>query len=805
MPDLRFDIRMAARALRAAPMVTLLALLCTGLGIGAVTTVYSTASAFTFHPLPQLVDADRLLIVGDSPAKAPTANALIAPGTFTDVALLPEFSVVGAVTGFPANIAGDDLPERVGGERVSAGFFRMARRAPLLGRTFLPEESQPGADRVVVLSYGLWQRRFGGDPAIVDRNVRINGEAWKVVGVMPHDFVFPAGTQLWVPLALSPAEAADRTSRNLIMMGRLAPGVTAERGALAVSALGTRLAADWPDAYKDRVLRAQRAEEVFGEGPRPFMIVLIGAVAFQLLIACANVANLLLARATGRRRETGVRIALGASRRRLIGQYLTESLMLALGGGVLGVLLARWGVWATGVTVPVEVQQYIPGFGAVHLDARAFVVAAVVSMLAGVVFGIAPALAGSRVDVVTSLKDAGRGESRRSGLRRLRSSLVVGEIAMALILLAGAALMVTTFRRLSVSDPGFRMKQVLTATVTLPRPDYPTDSAVVQFWDRLRQATAALPGVDAAELTSVLPMSWNEQRGQFYVDHERPERLEDLAASGVRRVSAGLLSALDVKLIRGRLFASSDAQDAHDVAILSARAASRYFPGGDALGRRIVWHDRPLEVVGIVHDVRANPLTSDEPRDVVYVPMTQWIVRTASLVVCTRQDPASITRALQTTIGRLDARLAAGDVAPMERVVATVTSPQSATAQMLTASALIALIMATIGTYGVMSYVVGRRAHEMGVRVALGARRADIVRLIVGSVARLIVPGIVLGVLGALALGRGIQAILVDTSSSDPVVLGGAALLLGLIALAAGYFPARRAAAVSPLVALRSD
>jgi predicted permease len=805
MPDPRFTLRLAIRALRAAPLVSVLAILCIGLGIGGVTTVYSTASAFTFHPLPQFVEPDRLVLVGDAPAQSPTANITVAAGTFADLASLGEFSFLAALTDFTANIAGDDLPERVNGGRVSADFFRLAGRAPMLGRAFLPDEMRVGADRVAILSYGLWRRRFAGDPAIVGRTVRINGEGWVIIGVMPEDFVFPAGTQLWVPLALSPAEAVDRGTRSLFVMGRLAPGVSVERAVVAVRALGARLTSDWPEAYRNRVLHAQSAEAVFGEGPRPFMIVLLGAVAFQMLIACANVANLLLARATGRRRETGMRIALGATRARLVSQHLTESSLLALAGGALGVLLASWGVRATAATVPVEVQQYIPGFGAIHLDVQALLVAAVVTMVAGVLFGLAPALAGTRVDVVTALKDAGRGESRRSAVRRLRSSLVVGEIALALMLVTGAALMASTFRRLSVAYPGFRTEQILTATVTLPEADYPNDSSVVRFWNRLREATAALPGVEAAELTTVLPMTWNEQRAQFYPEHERPERPDDVPSSGIRQVSPGYLQSLDIVLVRGRWFAPTDRQEAPGVAIVSERAAQRYFPRGDAVGRRLVRRDRPVEVIGVVRDVRANPLTSDEPLDVVYLPLAQWVARTASLVIRTRQDPASLTPVLQATVGRMDARLAAGDVAPMERVVATVTSPQSATAQMLLASAFIALVMATVGTYGVMSYVVGRRVHEMGVRLALGATRGDLVRLVVNSVARLALAGVVLGVLGALALGRGMQAILFDTSPADPLVLGGAAALLALIAMAAGYFPARRAAAVSPLVALRSD
>ena len=805
MFDPRFEIRMAVRALRAAPVVSLLAVLCMGLGIGSVTTVYSTASAFTLHPLPQLADPERLLLVADAPANAPLRGESVAPATFNDLASLTEFSVAAAVTGFTANIAGYDLPERATGGRVSVGFFRLAGRTPMLGRTFLQEEMVPGSDRVVILSHGLWQRRFGGDPLVVGRAVRLNGEPWTVVGVMPDDFVFPTGTQLWAPLALSPAQASDRSRRDLFMLARLAPGISDERATAAIAALGARLAADWPAAYDGRVLHAQPAEAFFGAGPRPFMLVMIGAVTFLLLIACANVANLLLARATGRRRETGVRVALGATRGRLAAQFLTESLLIALAGGVVGVVFAWWGTHATAATVPIEVQQYLPGFGAIHVDARAGAVAAVVSVLSGLLFGLVPALAGSNVDVVSALKDAGRGESRRSGLRRLRAALVVGEIALALMLVFGAALMVTTFRRLSVSYPGFRTDHVLTGAVTIPEAGYARDSAVVQFWERLRQATAELPGVEASELTTVLPMSWEDDRARFYAETEKPERPENIPVAGIRRVSPGYLQSLEVGLVGGRPLAATDAQDRPSVAVISQSAVRRFFPHGDALGRRLVTGRRAMEVVGIVHDVRANPLTSDAPLDVVYVPLAQWATRTAYVVLRTRQDPAALAPAMQAAVGRLDSRLAAGNVTAMERVVEAATSPQSATAQMLLASAIIALILAAVGTYGVMSYVVARRTHEMGLRVALGAARSDVLRLVVGGAARLAAIGVATGVLGALALGRGMQAILFDTSPSDPRVLAGAAVLLSAVTLLAGYLPARRAAATDPMLALRSD
>ena len=796
---------MAVRALLSAPAVSLLAVLCIGLGIGAVTTVYSTASAFTFHPLPQLTDPGRLLFVGDGPTASPEREVTVAPATFTDIATLREFSVAAAVSYFSANLTGVELPLRVTGTRASADFFRLVGRMPRLGRTFQPEEMQPGADRVVVLSHGLWRSHLGADPTAVGRTIQLNGEAWTVIGVMPPDFAFPAGADLWVPLALTPAEAADRSGRDLLMLARLAPGVSTDAARAAVRSLNARLVADWPGVYQQRVLHIQPAEAFFGAGPRPFILVLLGAVGFLLLIACANVANLLLVRATGRRRETGIRVALGASRGRLVAQLLVESVLLALAGGVVGVLFAWWGIQGAAATVPVEVQRYLPGFGAIRLDARAFAVAAMVSMLSGVLFGLAPAIAGSKVDVVTTLKDAGTGESRRLGARRLRAALVVGEIALALMLVAGAGLMVTTFRQLTVSNPGFRTERVLTAAVTLPGTDYGSDSVVVRFWDRLRDAAAALPGVEAAELTTVLPMTWNDQRAAFYPTTERPERPEDAPSAGVRRVSPGFMAGLEVSLKSGRFLEATDRLERPDVAVLSESAARRFFPGVDAVGRRLARGEREMEVVGVVGDVRGNPLTADAPLDVVYVPLAQWPARTAYVVLATHGAPASVAPALQAAIGQLDPRLAAGEVASMEQVVTTVTAPQSATMQMLAASAIIALVMAAVGTYGVMSYAVARRTRELGIRVALGASRTGVVRLVVSGAARMALAGVGIGLVGALALGRGMASILVDTSPYDPGVLGAAAVLLGVVALLAGYLPARRAASVDPIIALRNE
>jgi putative ABC transport system permease protein len=799
------EVRFAMRALRGAPLVSILAIACIGLGIGAVTTVYSTASAFTFRPLPQLDDPGRLFLFGEQPISERGAADGVTAGTFGDLRKLPEFSSVGALASWTANIAGYDVPERASGSRVSADFFKATGRTAAVGRTFTDDDIQ-AQRRLVVLSHGLWQRRFGADRHVVGAVVRINGEAYEVVGVMPSDFAFPPSTQLWAPLELSPEAAADQTTRSLFAMGRLAPGVSRERATAAVNVLAQRIAADNPSTHKSWVLRIQPMEEYFGAGPRPFMLVLIASVAFLLLIACANVANLLLVRATGRRREMALRVALGATRTRLIAQLLTESVLLALAGGIVGVALAWWGIRATMASVPLEVRQYIPGFGAIVLDLHALVVASAVSMLAGVTFGLVPALAGASVDVTAALKDAGRSESRRSQLRLLRNALVVGEIALALMLVAGAALMAATFRRVSLGDPGFRTANLLTATITLPEADYRSDSAVVRFWTQFRET---LRSEDvSAELTTVLPMSWSDSRTRLYPLAEKPDHIENAPVAGIRRVSSGYLTMLGVTHMKGRSFSDADRQDAPLVIVLSETAARRLLPGREAVGQRlgIGREGRVATVIGIVRDVRANPLTSESPASVVYVPMAQWPARTASVVLrAEKSDLTAQTAGLQRAIANLDSRLAAGEVATMTRVIETVTSPQSATAQMLLASAFIALVMAAVGTYGVMAYTVTRRMHEIGVRVALGATTGMVVRLVVSGALRMAAIGVTIGLGGAVLLGRSMRTILVDTDSADPRILAGSALLLGVIGLVAGWLPSLRAARVDPVMALRSE
>jgi putative ABC transport system permease protein len=800
------EIRYAFRTLRRAPGMAALAVLCMGLGIGAVTTMYSTALAFTLRPLPQIRDAGRLLRVWEAPVDAPDRFDGIAPGALRDLRSLREFSGIAVLRGQSLNVTGGDVPERVRAARVSFDFLPALGRRPALGRDFTPADDAAGADRVVLLGFGLWQRRFGGDSALVGRTVQLNGEAYRVVGILPEDFVFPSDAQLLTPLALGPEAWASRRDRNLFALARLAPGIGVAQAEAAVAALGARLAASYPEASERWVVRAEPAEPYFGRGPRPFMMVLLASAGFVLLIACANVANLLLARATGRRREIALRVALGASRARIVRQLLTESVLIALAGAALGVVIAVWGLAATAASVPVEVRVFIPGFGRLHLEASALGVAALAAVGSGILFGLAPALAAAHTDVQQSLKEGARGDVPGGRTRRLRGALVVAEIALALVLLVGATLMIATFRQLALTDPGFRSAGVLTLGVTLPATDYPRDSAVTAFYRSLEDRVAALPGVEAVGATTVLPMSWREDRAAVEVEGRPPRRPEDALSLGLRRVSPGYMRALGVALLRGRGLTPQDGPDAPRVAVVSGGAAGRLWPGEEPIGKRLrLWTDPWMEVVGIASNVRGNVLIADDPRPVVYVSYLQMPARNMMLVVRTAGDPAALAPQVQREITALDARLAAGDVAPMGRVILSALSPQSATAQTLAAAALIALFMAAAGTYGVMSYAVAQRTQEIGVRVALGATPSAILRLVLGQAMTLAGAGVAFGVVGALAMGRGMRAILAGTDAADPVTIGAVALLLIGVALLASYLPARRAMKVDPIEALRSE
>jgi len=805
------DFRSAWRTLRRAPGVALLAVLCMALGIGSVTTTFGSARAYVFRPLPQVRNPGRLLHLWESPAGQPARYDGVSPAAFRDLRGMAAFSSVAGVRYWRANVEGVDLAERVRAARVSASLLRTLGRRPVLGRDFSDADDQAGSERVALLGHGLWQRRFGGDSSVVGRTVRINGDGYTVSGILPADFMFPAGAQILVPLALPAEEWAARGERSIITLARLAPGVGAERAAAEAATLGTRLAAAYPETSADWTINSEGAEQYFGIGPRPFLIVLLASAVFVLLIACANVANLLLVRATERRREIAVRLALGASRWRIARQVLAESAIISFAGGALGCLMAVWGLAASASSVPVDVRQVIPGYGQLRMDWQALALTALVSAGSCIIFGLAPALTSARADVQRQLKDGGRAETGGSRTRYLRSALVVVEVALALQLLVGATLMVDTFRRLSLSDPGFRTSGVLTLGVTLPQDGYGSDSLLTGFFDRLEERVAALPGVAAVGATTVMPLSWTENRTALEIEGRPLRRPEDAPTVGLRMVSATYAGTLGIPVLRGRGMSRLDGPDAPPVALISDAAARRLWPGESAIGKRLRARalEAPgtpwIEIVGVMANVRGNPLVSSDPLPVLYVPSHQWPARTMTLVVRTAGDPEGLAPAVRREIASMDSRLAAGDVATMQAVVASAVSPQTGTARTMAGAALIALVLAAAGTYGVMAFSTARRTREFGVRIALGAAPSGIVRLVLGQSMRLTAVGVVLGIGGALAMGRGMRAILYDTNAWNPLVISGAALALGTVALLAAWLPARRAARVDPIVALQAE
>ena len=813
------DIRYGLRQLRRNPGFTLVAVLTLALGIGANTAIFTVVDAVLLEPLPYK-DPQRLVLVRERvPRILPEPVALPAPDVVTLERESHSFSAVGAFQNQQRDLTGGGAPERINVARVTANLFPLLGVRPLLGRLFTQQEDEP--DRhVVLLSYNLWQERFGGDKQILGKTVALDRKSHVVVGVMPPDFSFPFpgvnGSEpaaLWVPMGFTPAELADIGDNfNYSTIARLKPGVTLAEANADVSATAHGIQATVYKGLSGFTLEASASplKDVIVQRVRPLIAILMGAVTLLLLIACINVAGLLFVRAADREKEMAIRSALGASRFRVVRGLLTESLLLGIGGGACGLLLSVWGLKLVVSLAPIALLHTRP----VNLNGQALAFAVMISAATGLAFGLLPALGLSRANLSHPLSE-GRRTTGGTGRQRTRSVMVIGEIALSLMLLAGAGLLIRSFEQMRDTDPGFMPQRVLTATVALDSTAYSNATLVRSFYQQLIERMASLPTVRAAGAATDLPLesNWNH----LFTVEVHPRQPSGRSPMSDHTVVTGrYFQSLRIPLLRGRFFTPEDRIGTMRVIIVSEGLAKRYWPGEDPIGKRIKWgpsesHSPWMTVVGVVGNVKHGALDSPtQPHT--YEPLAQLndsavdkIARVLHLTVLCTGDPAGLGNLMRHQVQALDPAVPVTTVRTMDAVLASSISPRRFTTLLMSAFAAVALLLASIGLYGLIAYTVRQRTHEIGIRMALGAERKAVVKMVVWQGLKLVLVGVSIGVVGALALTRFLTSLLYGVTPTDPLTFVAVSLILIAVALAACYIPARRAAKVDPMVALRYE
>jgi putative ABC transport system permease protein len=807
LTDLLHDLRYAVRLQLKNPAFTIIAIIALALGIGANTAIFSVVNTVLLRPLPYK-DPERLVMVWEDSSRHGYPRDTPAAANFVDWRDQSQvFEGMAAIADTSFNLTGSGEPERLEGRRVSANLFPLLGVEPQIGRVFTAAEDRQGSHRVVVLSYALWQRRFGGDPNIVGQSLTINGDSYVVVGVMPARFQFPTSDdEAWVPIAFTPQEATNRNRHYLQVVGRLKSGVSLEQAQTEMSTIATRLQQQYSQSNADLGATVQSLHEHLVGDIRPALMILLGAVALVLLIACANVANLLLARAAVRQKEIAVRVALGARRWRLIRQFLTESVLLSTLGGIVGLVIAFGGLVLLRAFIPENISQARE----ISVDFKVLGFTLLVSVLTGLIFGLAPAIQAVRFNQIETLKEGGRDAATGGSGKRLRSVLVTAEVAISLVLLIGAGLLINSFLRLRSVDPGFRVDNLLTMKIVLPEPKYAEFERRTAFYEDVVQRVQSLAGVRAAAVTTNLPLYRQGNMISVRIEGQPDPAPGQELIVVTRIISPGYFDTMSIPLLGGRQISEQDTATTPNVALISETMARRFWPGEDAIGKRlsagrVQTPDDWIQVVGVVKDVRQFELTM-EPKPQMYLSYRQaGFFAPRDLVVKTDLDPAGIAGTVRKAVWDIDKDQPVSNIRTMEEIFADSIARQRFSMLLLAIFAGVALVLAGVGIYGVMSYSVAQRTHEIGIRMALGAQTGAVLKLAVGYGMKLVIAGLIIGLIAAFLLTRVMSTLLFGVTATDPTTFTLISLLLVCVAALASYIPARRATKVDPIIALRYE
>jgi predicted permease len=811
------DFRYALRMLRRSPGFTAVAVLTLALGIGANTAIFSVVNSVLIRPLPYQ-DPAGLVMVWENNSLHPNPHNTVSPPNFLDwQSRNTVFSGMTYIFDERDNLTGNGVPEEIVVQDVSTNFFSVLGVNPILGPGFTPENGQRGHENVVILSYGLWKERFAGDPAIVGKSIVLNGHPQTVVGVAPQNFQWfikdgsftGAKPQMWSPFVF-PQSFYQRKDigRFMTVAARLKPGATPSQAQTQMSAIALQLEQEFPDFDGHWGVNVVPLRDQLSGDLRLALLVLFGAVAFVLLIACANVSSLLLARAASREREMAIRTAIGASRWRIARQLLMESLLLALIGGGIGVALAVWGTNALLAASPANLLD----LRSISLDFRVLTFAVAATLLAGLLFGFLPSYISAHSRISETLKEGGRGSSSAGRRAFARNAFVVAQLGLALVLLIGSGLLMRSFVRLIGVDPGFDPGHLLTFKVTLPSSKYGTDPLCLTFFQQLLARLSVIPGVRSASMESFPPLTGLGSATGIHILSQPQQSLMDLPVANVRVVGSDYLSTMNIPLRAGRFFSANELTEEKHVTIVNQVFVDKYLHGVDPLGQKAVIYmksleesgNKPSEIIGVVGDVHQMGLdTSPEPT--VYWPHPELVMSGMTILVRTANDPLALVSTVRSELQKLDPELPMAAVATMDQLLADSLSRSRFTMLLLGIFSAVALVLAAVGIYGLIAYSVTQRTQELGIRIALGAQRHDVLRLVLAQGTRLTLLGVTLGVFAALALSRLLASMLFGVSATDPLTFAGVAALLGFVALLACFIPARRATRVDPIVALRYE